>query len=593
MTTYDDLPLAPTLADTIRAAARRFPDNGMTFYDMRGEARFLDYVAIERETALRAGALQAMGLKKGDRLGLVAIEPEHFVLTFLAAVRVGIVPVPLYPPLAMNELEAYTERLVRVLGDAGATAIITSGKLQHLLWGVVDRVESLRWLATVESLERSDTQPSWPTIVPEDLCFLQYTSGSTSDPKGVIVTHESLRANSTGIMSHLEMRPERDRALSWLPLYHDMGLIGFVVATTFWGVSTVYLPTPLFLRRPNTWLRACSDHGATITFCPPFALHLAASRAQEADLERWDLSRLRHVGVGAEPIHPAGMRAFTSLFHEHCGLPQTAVLPAYGMAEATLAIGLKPSGTKFKTRHVDEARFQGEGVAQPRTEGRSIEHVSCGVPLAGHEVVVVDPATGRHLAEGVEGELCVRGASVTPGYHANETATRRAFRDGWLHTGDLGYLHEGEIYVTGRLKDLIILRGRNIHPQAIEWSVQRIEGVRKGNVVAFSIPGDPGERVVIALERTADDEDLERRVGALVAREYGARPHAVVVLQRGQLPKTSSGKLQRRKVRQLYLRGELRRRVSRAKDHKADPAVLARQVATSMWTRAKYAVLRR
>ena len=586
-------PTGKTLAAAIENCPKLHPTKGFTFQNMAGEEHFWSFADVERESAARAKAIQDLGLTKGDRLGLVIIEPQDFVLTFLAAARIGVVPVPLYPPMSMGELDSYVDRLTGILTTANAKLLVASEKLKNVLWQVVDKVDAIDKLVPVEKLGAEGT-PVYPEILESDLCFLQYTSGSTSAPKGVMVTHEALVANVTGIMNHYQMDPAKDTQLAWLPLYHDMGLIGFVMSSVIWGSHCVLIPTMRFLRRPNVWLDAVHEHKATITFCPPFALPLAARRAKEDNLNKWDLSSLHTVGVGAEPIQADGARAFSKLFGERCGLKPSAVAPAYGMAEATLAIALKPLTEPMRTRLVDAEVFQNEGrVVEPVGDDTwVVEHVSCGVPFPLHEVRVAHTETAEWLGELQEGELCVSGPSVTPGYAEHPEATAATFRDGWLHTGDLGYMVDGEVYVTGRMKDLIILNGRNIHPQAMEWMIQEIDGVRKGNVVAFSVPGAETELVVVALEKRGEvDEDaLRQKVRDLVSSEFGTPVEDVVILEPSLLPKTSSGKLQRRKTRQYYLQGLLGKTGSRQQGSSADAVTLARHVARSAWARLKNVV---
>lgn len=584
-------PTGETLSAAIGNVARLYPDNGFTFQDMAGKETTYRWADVDAATAARAAAFQELGLEKGDRVGLIVIEPEDFVLNFFAAIRVGIVPVPLYPPLSMGELDAYVARLTKILQTSGARLLVTSERLKNLVWGVVDNVDSLEKLVTLEQMKASKGTPTPVDVSPDDTCFLQYTSGSTSDPKGVVVSHANLIANVTAIMRHFRLEPGKDKFLCWLPLYHDMGLIGFVISALVWGNSCILVPTLRFLKRPNCWMQAIHDHRATITFCPPFALGLAARRAKPEQLAKWDLSCLHSVGVGAEPIHPEASRHFTELFGEHCGLPRTAVTPAYGMAEATLAITLKERGTLFKTRFVNATQFQDEGIAIDAEDGEeALEHVSCGVPFPLHEVTIVDPETGNVQPENREGEICVTGPSVCAGYFLNPEASAQSFREGRLHTGDLGYLCDGEVYVTGRLKDLIILNGRNIHPQSLEWPLYEIEGVRPGNVVAFSVPGADTEELVIALEHKpgADLAAIEATVRDTLSREFAVPVSDVAIVPANHLPKTSSGKLQRRKSRQLYLGAGLGSEGARTKGGSADKVTLAKHVARSVWTRVKY-----
>ncbi len=369
-----------TIAEAIAKVGTAVPGEGFVFQDMDGTETRCDFPALEVQTGIRAAALQALGLQKGDTFGLVVIEPEDFVLTFLAALRVGILPVPLYPPLSMGSLDSYADRTARILDASGAKVLLASEKLKNILWGLVDRVPSLSRLVPVESLRSAKAAPVFPEILPSDLAFLQYTSGSTSDPKGVMVTHDNLVANSRLIIREgLKLENGRDKGVSWLPLYHDMGLIGFVIAPLMHGIPVVYIPTLRFIKRPAVWFEAIHRHRGTITFAPNFAYALATKRIKDADLAGWDLSCVRAAGCGAEPIHPNTIREFTERFAALAKLPTNAVLPAYGMAEATLAISFKPVDDTMRTRLVDAEAFQAEGaVREAQDDAVVYEHVSCG-----------------------------------------------------------------------------------------------------------------------------------------------------------------------------------------------------------------------
>jgi acyl-CoA synthetase (AMP-forming)/AMP-acid ligase II len=578
-----------TVAEAVAHIGSVWPENGFTFQDGEGRERTRTFPEIERETARRAAGLQARGLRKGDRLGMVVFEPEDFVLTFLAALRVGVVPVPLYPPLSLGSLDSYAERTARILTTAGAKLLAVNARLQNILWQQVDRVPSLRGVITVEDLAQVEATPDYPDIAPDDLAFLQYTSGSTADPKGVMVSHRALVANGYGIMDGLMVDVTRDKGVTWLPLFHDMGLIGFVVAPILNGCPVVFIPTVRFIKRPSVWLETIHRHRGSITFAPNFAYALAARKARPDELDRWDLSCMRVFGCGAEPIHADTIRTFTDLFTARCKLPRTAFLPAYGLAEATLAVTFKPIDAEFHTRRVDAQRLQEEGVAVTPVNGAlAAEHVSCGRPFPGHEIAILD-TDGTPVPEGVQGEITLRGDSVTPGYFENAEATAEVFRDGRLHTGDLGFLWHGELYVTGRIKDLIILNGRNLHPQVIEWTVGEVPGVRKGNVVAFSRPGSETEELIVVLEtRETDLEALRARVRKAVQHEHGIPTADIVCVAAGVLPKTSSGKVQRRRTREQYLARTLGRDGTRTVGTAAR-ITLARHMARSFWTRAKAA----
>ncbi|MGC6494114.1 MAG: fatty acyl-AMP ligase [Myxococcota bacterium] len=583
-----------TVTAAVLGISEHYPKNGYTFQNMKGEESFYLYSDVAKECRRRAAAMYDMGLKKGDRVGLIVIEPEDFVLTFLAALCAGIVPVPLYPPMSFGALDAYVERTARVLELSSTRILFASSRLQNILWSLVDKVPTLEKLVKVEEVQGSDTPHTLPEIAPDDIAFLQYTSGSTSDPKGVIVTHGSLIANCSSIIyDGIHADPNVDLGVSWLPLYHDMGLIGFVIATITSGLGSVFIPTMRFIKKPSVWMDTMHRHRGTITFAPNFAYALAVRKVKPKDLETWDLSCCRVLGCGAEPIQASTMNAFLDLFGEHCQLPRTSILPAYGMAEATLAMSFKPVDKVYSSRLVDAETFGGEGRVADPVEGSPVfEHVSCGPTFPGHDLAAFDD-DGARLPEGVEGELCFKGPSVTRGYFENDEATRAAYReDGWLKTGDLGYVLDNEVYVTGRIKDLIILNGRNLHPQAIEWHAAEVNGVRKGNVVAFSRPGASSEELVLVLEtRETEHDDIIAGVKKAVRKEIGLPPADVICLPPGSLPKTSSGKLQRRKTRSQYLAGRLGVEGTRTMGAEGSTLTVAKHVAASLWTRAKSSIL--
>lgn len=581
-----------TISEAISGTAVRWPGHGFTFQDLKGDETFHSFAEIERETARRAGALQAAGLVKGDRLGMVLIEPRDFVLTFLACLRVGVIPVPFYPPLGLGNFASYSTRIGRLLESCGARMLFASRRLESVLWALVGEVPSLERLLTEKHLEGDHPAPVYPELGPDDIAFLQYTSGSTDEPKGVMITHRCLVANSEGILGRGGLRgdSERDIGVTWLPLYHDMGLIGFVVAPICWGISVIFIPTLRFLRDPTTWMDTIHRHRATISFGPNFAYGFVAKRSTPGQLQAWDLSSLKVLGCGGEPVHPDTVSHFSEVFAKHSRLQPDLVRPGYGCAEGTLTTSLTPMDEGLRLNVVDADAFTSRGVVEPprgdRDGSPTLTHVACGVTIPGHEVVVIDKR-GHRLPEGVEGEILFRGPSVSPGYFRNEKATRETFRDGWLYTGDLGYLLDRHIFVTGRIKDLIIYHGRNYHPQAIEWPVGNLPGARKGNVVAFSIPGEDSELVVVVLEKAGegDDEALVREVKRVAQAEAGLAIHDVVLLPKNRLPKTSSGKLQRRRTRELYLNGELGQAGSRMTAARTSLTELALQVGRSLWTR--------
>jgi fatty-acyl-CoA synthase len=376
-------------------------------------------------------------------------------------------------------------------------------------------------------------------------------------PKGVMVTHRNLVANADAFLGPKGLdRREEDVAITWLPLFHDMGLIGFVLGTIVHDISTVLLPTESFARRPTMWMQAMSDYGGTITFAPNFAYGLAVKRTRDKDLEGLRLDKLRIAGCGAEPVNPQVMRAFADLFGR-VGFPASALMPCYGMAEATLAISFHAHDQPMKTDRVN-AEAMKLGKATPARDGEdSVELASCGPAFPEHEIEIIDEH-GRRLGEREVGEIVTRGASITSGYYGNPEITAEGFREGWLHTGDLGYLADGNVYVCGRIKDLIIIRGANIYPQDLEWAVADVPGVRRDNVVAFSVMKNGEETLVIAAEgNSGDAPELRKAIAAKIADNNGLSVGHVAIVRVGSLPKTSSGKVQRRRTKQLFEQREL------------------------------------
>ena len=474
----------------------------------------MSFQKLAREVDRRAQYLLSLGYRPGARLAMVIPDGEEFVLNFYAAVRAGLVPVPMYPPLALGKIDSYLDTASRIISTAEARALITTKEVSPILWSIIGRVDGLDTLLVTDKIRDHDdskTGDSLQDIViePGDPCFLQFTSGSTSDPKGVVVTHGNLVANSKAIMiDGLNSDPAVDRGVSWLPLYHDMGLIGFVVAPLLNQVPVVFIPTLSFVKRPNVWMETIDRYRGTITFAPNFALGLASKRATDALLCKMDLSCLRVVGCGSEPINPVSMGAFTETFAK-AGLNPNAMMPAYGMAEATLAISFDSLQRPITTISIDRDAYESDKIAKvisSESDDETIDLVSCGVTFPHHEVAIID-AQGGPLKDGDVGEIVVRGPSVTEGYYKNAQKSEELLKDGWLHTGDLGFIVDGELYVSGRIKDLIILNGKNYYPQAIEWEVEQVEGVRKGNAVAFSVSGAATEDLIIAAETKAEDRE--------------------------------------------------------------------------------------
>ncbi len=580
--------LPVTIARAIEDAAKCAPTIGFRFVPESGipahgtpgdstEASF-SYTAIERASARYGGALQALGLKKGDRVALILPTNEDFVLCFFGAIRAGIIPVPIYPPLGLGELQGYLDNTRHVVHKSGARALVTDAKIKRLLGTVQAACPDLEQVLAVESVRESREALRAEKIAPEDVAFLQFTSGSTSRPKGVVLTHENLSANIACFMSGVGAR-ESDIGVSWLPLYHDMGLIGFVLAPLMYKVPSVFLPPLLFLKRPSSWLQAISRHKGTVSFAPNFAYALAVKRIKERELDGVDLSTWRVAGCGAEPIRPETLDAFAKCFAK-VGFDKRALLPSYGMAESTLAVAFSEVSEGVRTITVDGETLWSEAVAKlvsDETIG-SVRLVSCGKQFEGHSIQIFsedDDASAHPLGEDHVGEIRIGGPSIMRGYWEDREKTREAIAGTHFKTGDLGFLHEDRLYICGRSKEVIILNGRNYYPQDMEWEVGHVAGVRKGSVIAFGARDRIGmetdrERVVVAFEAQepsmvtdpARAQALIAAVRAAVQSGMGLTLDDVVPLAPGTLPKTSSGKLQRSKTKELYEAGTLRERKS-------------------------------
>ncbi len=604
-----------TIVQAIEDAAKAEPTRGFRFFSDAGIPGFLppgapsdsaeatfSYTALERMSARFGGAMQALGLRKGDRLALILPNNDDFVLCFLGALRAGVVPVPIYPPLALGQLQAYLDNTRHIVAKSGARALVTTAKIKRLLGTVQAECPALEQVVAIEGI-RESTEPLKPEkITLDDLAFLQFTSGSTSRPKGVTLTHGNLAANIECIMEHGLRIREDDVAVSWLPLYHDMGLIGFVLSPIYHTVPVHFMPALMFLKRPITWLQAFTRVGGSIAYAPNFAYALCVKRIRASELDGLDLSRWRVAGCGAEPIRPETLETFVETFGR-IGFKKEALYPSYGMAEASLAVAFTELGEGMKTTSVHGPTLWGSGEAKVVAEDTedAVRLVSCGPQFPGHGVAVFaqdDATSAAPLPERKVGELRITGPSVMRGYWEDAERTREAFAGSWLRTGDLGFTHEGHVFICGRSKEVVIVNGRNYYPQDMEWEASKVAGVRKGNVVAFGARDPSGverdrERVVLAFEvqepeRLGAPSALLAEVRKAVQEGMGLTLDDVVALPPGALPKTSSGKLQRARTRELYETGELMGR-SAARD--ATTLDLVRHAAQSQLSYFKLAVL--
>ncbi|MFT2015984.1 AMP-binding protein [Streptomyces sp. 796.1] len=553
-------------------------EGGYAFLREHGREQFVSWSELSREALRRGRRLLRGGWRKGERIALVIPDEQEFVFTFLGAVAVGVVPVPLYPPTGFGAFEAYCEGATAILRTAGATALVLPRSLVDRLEPLFRAVAGLRAIVAEElfTTPSMGRVPRPEAILPDDVMFVQFTSESTAVPRGVQVTHANVLANCAAIISALRLERGRDRGVSWLPMYHDMGLIGFVLAPLIARCPVSFLPTLRFAFAPGRWLETVSRHRATVTFAPNFALSLAVAHTPPAELQRLDLSCLRVVGCGAEPNHPETLRSFAAHFAP-AGLRPGAVVPCYGMAEATLAMSFCEIGVPVAPDVIQREPYHASGLARPApaagpdqaagATGAQMAFVPCGRPIAGHRLLIVDEE-GKPLPERHVGEVVFHGPSVAAGYQGDAEATRRSFTAHGLRTGDCGYLAAGTLYVTGRKKDLLIINGRNHDPQSVEWAAAEAAGLRQGSVVAFTRPGRATEEVVIVAElRDGDAAAVARQIRGHIQTELSLPVGDVLLVKPGELPKTSSGKVKRSATRQRYLQGRWRALPSELKTH--------------------------
>ena len=525
-------------------------------YRSNGSVEELSYGELIAEADRLARGMHRLGVRRGDRVGLVLHSAREFIPAFLGCVRAGFIAVPLYPPLTLGQLASWAETTGRMLGTAQATLLLADPPVAYTLRSLREQIPSLREVVSIAELPDGGELPlARPSA--DDLVFLQFTSGSTAAPRGVRVTHGSLWANAHAIMVDGLNASSEDRGVSWLPLYHDMGLIGFVMSPLVTQTPVTFIATLDFLKRPEVWVRTLSEDRGTISFGPNFGYALTARRTDSID--GLDLSAVRVLGCGAERIQPEAIDGFFDRFTD-AGLKRTAFLACYGLAETTLAVTFAAMQDSLKVDHLEPVRQSTDDDASGLHRlDHPVSVVSCGRPLPRHRVSILGP-DGQRLPERRVGEVFVEGPSVTDGYWDDPEATNHVFVDGGVKTGDLGYLSEGELHVVGRLKDTIIVRGRNFDPTPIEIAAGRVDGVRTGNVAAFSVPGDLTERIVLAAEyRDGDPATIEAEIVRAVQREVGLTVSEVVLIEAGSLPKTTSGKLQRSAAREQYLGGTLGR----------------------------------
>lgn len=550
-------PTALTLADQLRQAARSA--HGVHFVNRHEEEETFSYRELLTEAQEVAGALHHLGLRPGARAAIILPTSPLFFHAFFGCVLAGVIPVPLYPPVRLGKLSEYHRRTAQMIQVSGCQVILTDHRIRRILGHTTELARPPMGCRTVEELR---AEP-WAGVAakPDSIAFVQFSSGTTMDPKPVALTHRQVLANTQAILSAVVAQyPEDDtphRGVSWLPLYHDMGLIGCVISGLVHPGTLTLIPPEAFVARPALWLRAISRHRATISPAPNFAYALCVDRITDDEMEGVDLSSWKVALNGAEPVTPAVLERFVERF-SRWGLPQEALTPVYGLAEAALAVTFSNLGSRFRWQRFDREQLSHAGAAIPDALGQPL--VSLGRPLPGFDLEIRSQE-GEVAAPGELGHVWVRGPSIMQGYLDQPEKTERALVNGWLNTGDLGFLFEGELYLFGRAKDVIILRGRNYAPQDIEQVIDGVPGVRVGCVAAVGVLQEESEVLLLLVERQkdapADDTEIMNAVRRRVAQETSLVPDEVVVLAPGTLPRTSSGKIQRQRAAALWLEGKL------------------------------------
>jgi acyl-CoA synthetase (AMP-forming)/AMP-acid ligase II len=546
---------ARTLIAALEDAAAT--SSGYRYLRADGSAADQPYAVLFDAARRVAASLAARGLARRTLVGIVSADPETFLTGFFGISLAGLVPAPLPAPAAISTPDGYLRTLEPTLRVSGARGIVAHGTIAASLRSTpAGRTAFDIW--TLDDLLGADVAaPASPSL--DEAALVQFTSGSTSDPRGVVITHRALNANVSAIGGPAGLAfSESDRGVSWLPLYHDMGLVGMALSALYFARPTSFLPSLTFLKRPIEWLRAIARERGTVSFAPNFAYDLCVRRVSDAALEGLDLSSWRVAGCGAEPIRAETLEAFAARF-EKTGFRAASFTACYGLAEHTLAVTISPPGRGLLVDPVHQDRLSSAGRAEPCAAGdpHAVRIVSCGVSCPGHGIRIVD-AEGRPLPDRTVGDIQARGPSIMREYFNAPDATDDVLHDGWLRTGDTGYLAGGELHVCGRRKDMIVAHGRNVYPQDLEWIAGDVPGIRPGRVVAFGTTTGEEPRIVVLVElagTSADPGQIAADVKRRIADGFGLHVDEVRAVPGGTITFTTSGKPQRARARDLYESG--------------------------------------
>jgi len=556
---------ATTLLDVLNWHVEQHPDRQhIQLLEEGAEGPALSYQQLKTGAENVAAGLQQAGIQPAEPVAIMLPTSSDYFFSFFGILMAGGIPVPVYPPARPSQLEDHILRHAKILANCQAITLITipeASKVAHLL---KSHAPGLKHIVTVSQLMAAEVSATPPVIHGSDIAFLQYTSGSTGTPKGVVLTHDNLLTNIRAMGRAVEASSE-DIFVSWLPLYHDMGLIGAWLGSLYFAMLFVVMPPLQFLTRPERWLWAIHRYRGTLSASPNFGYEYCLKRLDDKDLQGLDLTSWRAAFNGAEPVSPDTMEQFQARFANY-GFNARAMMPVYGLAECSVGLAFPPLNRGPVIDQIDRARFMSSGQAVAETDSSSaLRFVSSGLPLIGHQFRVVD-ATGRELPERREGRLEFRGPSTTSGYYRNAEVTRKLFHEDWLDSGDLAYIANGEVYITGRIKDVIIRAGRNIYPHELEEAVGNIDGIRTGRVAVFGSkdPKTETERLIVLAETRSKDSDererLRTRINTLGTDLVGAPPDDIVLAAPGTVLKTSSGKIRRAASRELYEQGDIGKR---------------------------------
>jgi fatty-acyl-CoA synthase len=543
-----------TLPEALAFAAGT--DAGYCFAAGDAERR-VSFAALQHAALRIAASLRSSGLRRGDLVAIVVPDAELFLTTLFGASIAGVIPASVYPPASTGDLPRYLQLTASILQASGARAVLTTRALAPSFEQTRPFCPELQLVLCAEDCDAAPIESGQRPAL-DDIAFVQFTSGSTSSPKGVALTHANVAANIEAFLGPSAVAASAaDVGVSWLPLNHDMGLVGMALGALYTSRTCVLMPPDVFVRRPTEWLRAITRHRGTVSFAPNFAYDLCVRRIK--DLSGLDLSSWRIAGCGAEPIHPPTLAAFAEKFAP-AGFRDTSFLPCYGLAEHVLAATFPPRGRRPRTDVVSADDLTSRAVASPHDgKGPGVALVSCGSALPGHRLQIAGE-DGEPLGERRVGEILLAGPSVMLGYYKQDGLTAQTIRGGWLHTGDLGYLSGGELFVCGRAKDLIIVNGRKYHPQDLEWAVDGMSGVRRGRVVAFGAAASGrADRVVIVVEPsgTVASDVLTGQIRREISNLFGLYVDEVAIVRSGTVGRTTSGKVQRAATKARYQQGDL------------------------------------